>query len=148
MSPEERAPTRDEMLAMAYADGELDEAAAAAFEARLASEPALARELAELRQLAVLARRIAPPEPADYEWRRLEAEWLHGGGQSFGLLLLALAALGLGGCAIWWLFASALPIAVKVFAWAGLVGILLLLGLAIRARRRTLPFDPYTQVKR
>ena len=148
MSPEERAPTRDELLAMAYADGELDDAAAREFEARLEREPELGRELAELRQLAVLARRITPSEPADHEWRRLEAEWLHGGGQKLGLTLLAVSALGLFAALMWLLFTSALPIAIQVFAGAGAAGMLLLLVLAIRARRRTLPYDPYTQVKR
>jgi anti-sigma factor RsiW len=133
---------------MAYADGELDEIAAAEFERRMAAEPALRRELAELRQLAVLARSITPAEPADYEWRRLEAEWLHGGGQSAGLALLALSVLGLGGLGLWWLIAAALPILIKIFAGAGAAGILLLLGLTFRARLRTLPYDPYTQVKR
>jgi anti-sigma factor RsiW len=148
MTPPEREPTRDELLAMAYADGELDDALRAEFEARLAVDPPLRRELAELRQLAVLARRIAPPEPADYEWRRLDAEWLHSGGQTTALVLLLVGAAGLGGTGLWLLFASALPVAAKIFTGAVVGGILLSLGLAVRARIRTLPYDPYTQVKR
>ena len=50
MTSRERTPTPDELLAMAYVDGELDDEAARAFEDRLPDEPALVREVAELRE--------------------------------------------------------------------------------------------------
>ena len=42
MSAADRHPSRDELLAMAYVDDELDPAERARFEARLADEPRLA----------------------------------------------------------------------------------------------------------
>lgn len=148
MSAKERAPTQDELLAMAYADGELDDAARAGFEARLADDPGLRRELAELRELAVLTRQIAPPEPADHEWDRLSSEWLHQGGTQAGLGLLLIGAVGLAGALIWGLLSSDLPTIVKVSGSAIAVGLALLFTTALRARLRTLPLDPYTKVKR
>ena len=101
MTHEKREPSRDELMAMAYVDGELADDAALEFEKRLASEPALVREVADLKRLEVIARQVAPPEPIDHEWNRLEGELVHTGGHAFGFLLAAVGTLGL--CA-WVLF--------------------------------------------
>ena len=49
-----REPTRGQLLAMAYVDGELAESAHQEFEDRLRREPALMREVAELKRLVLL----------------------------------------------------------------------------------------------
>ena len=148
MTPPDRHPTRDELLAMAYVDGELTDDARTEFEVRLASESSLRGEITELRQLAILARQMAPPEPMDHEWDQLEREWIHSGGNNLGLTLLAVGATGLAACALWWIFTTDISPVPKAFAGATVGGALLLLLVTLRARLRTLPFDPYTKVKR
>ena len=69
-------PTRDELLAMAFFDGELAPEARAEFEARLADDADLRRQVAELKELDVLARNAAPREPMDHEWAALERDVL------------------------------------------------------------------------
>ena len=64
----DREPSADELTAMAYADGELSGAERAAFEQRLAAEPDLGRAVSDYRELEIMARQLAPPEPADHEW--------------------------------------------------------------------------------
>ena len=145
---EDRPPSRDELLAMAYVDGELAEDARIEFESRMAAEPSLRREVAELRQLAVVARQNAPPEPMDFEWERLEKEWVHTGGRSTGLLLVAVGVFGLAGWGVWSLLTSDLSLVPRGLFAALLLGGVLLFAVTLRARLRTLPYDPYTQVKR
>lgn len=144
----EREPTQDELLAMAYVDDELDPVARKQVERRMAGEPALRREVAELRKLAVIARLTVPPEPMDHEWRALERDWIHAGGSRLGLLLI-----GLGGAGITlWLFFELLfseaDLVAKLGGGAVLLGILISFLVALRARLRTLPYDPYTEVER
>ena len=71
MKANAREPSRDELLAMAYVDGELAPDAAAEFEGRLADEAHLGLHVAEFKKLELMARQLAPPEPADHEWLRL-----------------------------------------------------------------------------
>ncbi len=141
-------PTPDQLEAMAYVDGELDATARAAFEARLAHEPALLREVAELTQLGVLARQVTPREPKDFEWRRLEAETLHAGGTWLGLLASAVGAVGLLAWLSYRLLVSALEPLPKTCLGLLLLGLLLVFLLIFRARLRTFPHDPYTEVER
>jgi anti-sigma factor RsiW len=150
MRSDEREPTRDELLAMAYADGELDPSARAEFERRLASEPALSREVRDVRALAVLARQVAPPEPQDAEWERLERDLLqrllHRGGFTLfslgALATLALVLLRSFGDASW----DGVLVPSCVCCW--IAGGAALLVAALRWRRRTLQHDPYTDVLR
>ena len=145
MSPEEREPSADQLLAMAYADGELDAEAARDFERRMAGEPELAREVTDLRKLELLARAVAPPEPQDHEWARLYADPLQRVLKRAGMVLLvagialemSLALTGLAGGSNL-LLAGVLTLA----------GFTLLLSAAIRWRKRCLPYDPYVEVKR
>jgi len=141
-------PTEEQLNAMAYADGELDDAARREFEALLPRRPDLAREVAQLRRLQVLARHVAGPEPMDTEWARLAADPLHRGGRGLGLGLLL--AGGTGGT-VWAaieILRGELPIWGKAGLGALLLGSFLLLVTTIRARARTLPFDPYTEIQR
>ena len=148
MSVEEREPTADQLLAMAYADGELDPESRADFERRMASEPTLAREVAEIRKLELLARAVAPAEPQDHEWARLEVDPWHrlltrGGLALFlGGITLEVALLLLG-------VQERLGGSMSVASGSAiLVGFTMLLLAALRWRKRTLPYDPYVEVKR
>lgn len=146
--PTEREPSRDELLAMAYADGELDSEARAEIEQRMATEPALAREVAQLQGLEVLARRMAPAEPKDHEWERLRSELLHSTGTTLAWILTVVGALGLALLGLVGLLSSDLAPILKLCLGVLVGGLALLLALTLRARLRTLPYDPYTKVER
>jgi len=149
MTNKQREPSRDELLAMAYVDGELSDDAALEFERRLPVEPALVRDVAELKRLEVIARQVAPPEPIDHEWKRLEKEVLHSGGNILGFLLAALGTLGLTGWILLELFRDdELTLVPKLLIGMTVGGFALLFLVILRARLRTLPYDPYTEVKR
>ena len=148
MSRIEREPSRDELLAMAYVDGELSGAERAAFEARLADERPLLGEVAKLKKLAVLARQSAPPEPMDHEWKRLEAEALHAGGSLLAFVLATVGGLGLLGWLFFELLRSDLELLPKTCLTALLVGLGTLFLITLRARLRTRPYDPYTEIER
>jgi anti-sigma factor RsiW len=146
--PSEPPPSADDLRAMAYVDGELAPADRAAFEARLEREPALVREVAAQQRLAVLARAAAPREPVDHEWRRIERSALQRVGLPLGWSLVALGAAGL---AVWCACEVArapIGIAPKLLTAALAAGFLVLFLLALRARLRTKPFDPYDGVQR
>ncbi len=139
---------KDQMLAMAYVDGELDAAELRRFESRLTVEPALEKEVAELRELALLSRRTVPPEPEDREWKRLGRDPLHRKGLRLGLWLCILAVAG---------FAAALGITVldssehwtmQLFLLSGAAGVCLVTLLTLRERLAVLPHDPYRKVHR
>ncbi len=144
----DREPTRDELLAMAYADGELAADARSEFEERMAHEPALCREVAEQKKLEVIARQVAPREPKDHEWERLESEIVHPAGIGLGFLALFVGALGITIWCGWELAASDLEIVPKILLFLILGGFILLFLVVLRARLRTLPYDPYTEVER
>ena len=143
-----REPTRDELLAMAYVDGELATTARAEFEGRLAREPSLRREVSELKELELLARAAAPREPMDHEWDALARAPLQRGALGLGWILLALGLLGLSGFGLWQLARSDAPLGLKLLLAALLAGGALLLGAALRARLRTMHLDPYRKVQR
>lgn len=146
MKPPE--PSRDQLLAMAYADGELAGDERARFEARLAAEPLLAQEVAEYRSIELLAREMAPPEPADHEWARLELDPLYRAGSQLGTFLLGAGALGL---ALWGVYEIArgdMELIPKVCSLALVVGFATLLLTTVQGRLRVLPLDPYRKVQR
>jgi anti-sigma factor RsiW len=144
----EREPTRDELLAMAYADGELAADERAAFEERLASEEALALEVAELRRLDVLARHAVGPEPMDSEWKRLGQDPVQRAGSGLALSLLAVGAVSGLGWLVLELLRSSFSLPLKTILGALLLGLVLMVVMAIRARLKTLPYDPYREVQR
>jgi anti-sigma factor RsiW len=144
----DREPTSDELLAMAYADNELDPSARAEFEGRLAREPALGREVAAQKRLHVLAREVAPHEPEDHEWARIvrsrPRRWILTVAWIFILVDVGfLVALGL-----WEFLGSSAPLAFKIAVVIGLGAFVAWFALVVRARVRTLPYDPYTGIKR
>jgi len=145
----ESEPTKDQLLAMAYADGELEETARKEFEQKLTARPDLAREVSQLNRLQILARQMAGPEPMDHEWTRLARDPLYRTGIGGGLFLLLIGAVGLTGWLGWEIGASEdLDLVVKLLLWALLGGGVLMLLASIRARLRTLPYDPYTEIQR
>ena len=141
-------PTRDELLAMAYADGELTPEAEAEFRARLAAEPALGAAVSEHQRLALVARKIAPPEPMDYEWQRIAEDGPSRAWAGMAWALTFVGGLGLGGWACLELYQSSLEPVPKALSFALLIGVVLLFLLTLRNRLRTLPYDPYTEVER
>jgi anti-sigma factor RsiW len=143
-----REPHPDELLAMAYVDGELDPDTRSAFERRLAAEPALRREVSELTALAVLARHSAPPEPMDHEWAALARDPLQRATLGLGWLLLALGCVGLRGYALFTLWCQAVPLPVKLLVSCTVLGLALLFGATLRGRLRTAGLDPYEKVQR
>ncbi len=146
--PPAHEPTRDELLAMAYADGELGSEGRRELEVRLAREPQLARQVSEHRALQVLARRMAPPEPADLEWARLEAEPVQRSTRWLGWTLFVGGSIGLAAWGLWGVANSHTPILPRVLAMGAILGLLLLLLTTARARMRVLPHDPYRKVER
>jgi len=143
-----REPSRDELLAMAYVDGELAPEARAEVEARMATESALAGEVAQLQKLAVLARQVAPREPKDYEWDRLNKELVHSTGLSLGWILTIVGVFGLALVGIVGVLRAEIHPIVKLCSCVALGGLLLLFLFTLRGRLRTLPYDPYTEVER
>lgn len=148
MKPQNQEPTRDQLTAMAYADGELAEAERHEFELRMAGQPSLGRLVSEYQALEILAREMAPPEPADFEWSRLETDLLQRTGSRLGWLLFAGGSMGLAGWGIWSVAVAEMEALPKLLALSSIAGALLLLLMAIRARLRLLPYDPYRKVQR
>ena len=143
-----REPTRDELLAMAYVDGELTAEGRAELEGRLAASPELRREVSQLKELELLARAAAPREPMDHEWEELARDPVQRGSLGLGWVLLVLAVLGALGYGVFELFASDAAPLLKLLVGALALGLALLLGATVRARLRTYPLDPYRKVQR
>jgi len=141
-------PTRDQLLAMAYADGELEAAARAEFERRLAREPGLRSEVAALQELALLARAAAPREPLDHEWEALAREPLQRGVLGLGWSLLVAGVVGGLVFGALGLAESDAPLGLKLVLAALAGGLALLFGAVLRARLRTQHLDPYRKVQR
>ncbi len=139
---------RDQMLAMAYVDGELEMDQRRQFESRLALEPALEKEVEELRKLALFSRRNIPPEPEDREWRRLGRDPLHRKGLRLGLWLCILAVAGFATTLGVTVLGSEEHWAVQLFLISGATGVSLIALLTLRERLAVLPHDPYRKVHR
>jgi anti-sigma factor RsiW len=148
MTSDNAHPTRDELLVMAYVDDELADEQRSTFQNRLADEPELARQVAAYRKLEILTRQMAPPEPRDHEWHKLEREPEQRHGHPLGWMLVLLGTVGLG----LWLFAFVLGSTLDPWAKACLLslglGLTLLLFLRWRRGARLAPYDPYTEVRR
>lgn len=141
-------PGRDELLAMAYADGELGADERAEFAARMAAEPELSREVVRHQRLAVLARRFAPPEPMDHEWKRIERSPVQRAGR-LGRWMIVAGLAGLACTGLYALFASpSASLPVKILAGVAALGLALAVGAAFHARMRTRAADAYTEVER
>ena len=143
-----REPSRDDLLAMAYVDGELTAEGRAEFELRLQQSSELRRAVAELKELELLARAAAPREPMDHEWAALARDPVQRGALGLGYALVGLGLLGLGAFALFEVCTCDVPLWLKLSLAALLVGGGVLLGATLRARLRTLPLDPYRKVQR
>lgn len=141
-------PTRDQLLAMAYVDGELSAAARAELEARLAASPELRREVSALKELELLARSAAPREPADHEWDALERDPVQRGTLGLGWTLVVLGLAGVLGFGALELCRADAPLWIKLACGALTGGFALLLAATVRARLRTAHLDPYRKVQR
>ena len=141
-------PTRDELLAMAYADGELTPEAQEQFRERMQKEPTLAKAVSDHQRLALVARQLAPPEPMDFEWQRIEEEGTSRAWAGLAWALTFVGGLGIAGWAVLEVYQSDLDPTAKTLSGALLVGLLLLFLYTLRNRLRTLPYDPYTEVQR
>ena len=141
-------PSRDQLLAMAYVDGELSAAARVEFEARLAASPELRREVSALKELELLARAAAPREPADHEWDELARDPVQRGTLGLGWMLLGLGLAGALGFGALEFCRGEAPLWLKLACGALAAGFVLLLGATVRARLRTAPLDPYRKVQR
>ncbi len=134
---------------MAYVDGELSQEEARQFEQGLAADPTLAKEVAELRALEVMARQMAAPEPMDYEWDRLSRDPLQRAGVGLGFALIMIGVLGLACFGTWTIgFQSDLSLTLKCLSLGTIAGFTLIFLTVLRGRLRTLPYDPYTNIKR
>ncbi len=148
MRPPEPEPTRDEMLAMAYVDGELNAETRVELDRRMAAEPTLACLVAHYQELDLLAREMAPPEPADHEWARLELDLVQRTGVGLGWILFVLGCLGLAATSVWSVATSEMPIWSKTLTLAVIGGFGLLLSTTVRARLAVFHCDPYRKVQR
>ena len=148
MSASVQEPSREQLLAMAYVDGELDATARAAFEVELAAREDLRREVVQLQRLGLLARSMAAPEPMDHEWQRLERDPLQRTSTVLGFVALAVGATGLAGWGGWMVWKSELDATPKALLAALCAGALILFLVTVRGRLRTLPYDPYTEIER
>lgn len=141
-------PTSDQLLAMAYVDHELDGSERVRFEARLAQEPQLAREVMELKRLVLISRTATPAEPIAHEWARLARSPLQRSLRAAAISLL------LSGCAAALVFGAYELWTCDWSLGLRVAGLLLGSGLAFgllaawRARRRTQAYDPYRSIQR
>jgi anti-sigma factor RsiW len=133
---------------MAFADGELQGDELARFQEDLARDPALAQQVVEYRRLALLARSAAPAEPMDHEWARIAADPWQRAAVRLGAGLLLFALIGVSVWTLVLLLRSELGLFPKLSLLAAGAGFVLLLSTTLRARLRTLPYDPYTKVER
>jgi len=148
MNDTEREPTQDQLLAMAYADGELAREDRRDFEQRLSQEPALVREVAQLKKLELLGRQVAAPEPMDYEWDRLRNDPVQRLGWGLGWSLFMLGGVGATGWMGYEILGSDMELLPKVLFGSLFLGGIALFMTTLRGRLRTLPHDPYTEIKR
>jgi hypothetical protein len=84
----------------------------------------------------------------DFEWRRLARDPLQRLLLGLGWTLLVAAGLTLVAWGEYSIAISDLPLVPKLALGGLLLGGLLLVAGAVRARLRTRPYDPYTEVQR
>ncbi len=148
MKNSDRDPTRGELDAMAYFDGQLEGEQMRQFEARMELDLGLAREVAAYRALDFALKRSAPSEPIDVEWERQRKDRLQ-----FGLFWLSVTSAAAGALLLFvTLCSAAFGSSALRYSVAGATllvgGALALIVRGIRGRALELPFDPYVNVKR
>ncbi len=142
-------PSEEELLAMAYADGEMSPEEAVSFEARMEAEPRLVHRVAEHHALDVLARRITPPEPADRDWAALQLDPLYRGTVGVGWILLIVATAISFALAVWAVATNeGISYIHRGLILSSLLGFTLLFLSVLWRRIRAIPLDPYRHVER
>jgi len=145
----DRPPSEDELRAMAYADGELSAEDIVRFERRLEKEPQLTHLVAEHHALDVLARRVAPLEPADYEWKRLKTDPMFRTSVGLGWTLVIFGAAVSFLLAVWNISTDeSMTLLERGLILGSLLGFVLLFLSVLWRRLRTYPLDPYRHVER
>jgi hypothetical protein len=98
--------------------------------------------------LHVLARQAAGPEPMDHEWARIARSPVHRAGLGLAWTSIVIGSLGTLAWAVTEELSSGLPPVAKISITLLVAGLCVLFLLTLRNRLRTIPFDPYNQVKR
>lgn len=142
-------PTEDELLAMAYADGELDPDARRDAAQRIATEEDFALRVAHYQRLDVTTRTAIPHEPQDTARAALAAEPLQRATISLGWMTATFGFIAFYA----WVFYEILQNeemsgGPKVFLLSATGGLFLLFLSVLRGRLRELPYDPYTDIER
>ena len=145
-SPE---PTEDELLAMAYADGELAPEARREAAKRISTEDAFALRVAHYQRLDVTTRTATSSEPQDTARAKLAEEPLQRATLGFGWVSATLGFIAFYA----WIFYEILQNeemsgAPKIFLLCAAGGLFLLFLSVLRGRLRELPYDPYTDLER
>jgi len=134
-------------------DGELDAAARAAFEARLADDPELREEwrrLSRAREATMGMKLRRPPEAVwDGYWTSVYSRAERG----LGWILVSLGVIVVGGWAAWtWVGAvladASLPLIVRLGMIAMFTGVVILAVSVVRHRINVLRTDPYKDIQR
>ena len=142
-------PTAEELLAMAYADGEMTPEESLRFEGRMEAEPDLVHRVAEHHALDVLARRKAPMEPADRDWAALQLDPLYQGTVGAGWFLLIAATAISFALAVWAVATNdGISYLHRGLILSSLLGFTLLFLTVVWRRIRAIPLDPYRHVER
>lgn len=143
----------DKQLLMRALDDELDDAARAEFETRLATDPNLMaewRSLSRAREATMGMRLRKPPEDVwDGYWMSVYSRVERG----TGWLLVSLGAIVVGSWAVWnWIAAlledTTTPAPVRYGMIALFVGLVILVVSVTRHRINVLRTDPYKDIQR
>lgn len=134
------------VLLMGYLDDELDEAGRARVEAALATDPALQRELQEMRRLKEVTQGLALDVRTDAELDGFWGDVYNRLERQTAWILLLTGFVGVV-AAVGYLFFThpGTHWSIKAAAACGLAGSLLLLWSVWRERRRVLPHDRYSR---
>lgn len=134
------------VLLMGYLDDELDEAGRARVEAAIAADPALQRELQEMRRLKEMTRGLALDVRTDAELDAFWSDVYNRLERHTAWVLLLLGFVGVV-AAVGYLFFThpGTHWSIKAAAACGVAGSLLLLWSVWRERRRVLPHDRYSR---
>ena len=142
-------PSQDELLAMAYADGELNEEARRDAAQRIADDEAFALRVAHYQRLDVATRTATPPEPQDTAHAKLSAEPTQKAALGLGWFALVVGFFGFYAWAFYEMIRDPeLETLPKVLILGGIGGFLLLFLAVLRNRLREIPHDPYTKIQR
>ncbi|MHC4133912.1 MAG: zf-HC2 domain-containing protein [Planctomycetota bacterium] len=134
------------VLLMGYLDGELDEAESARVEAALDVDPALRRELDEMRRLKEMTNTLGIDSRKDAELDAFWSDVYNRLERNTAWVLLLVGFLGVVAAGSYLFFTHpATHWSIRLAAGCGLAGSLLLLWSVWRERRRVLAHDRYSR---